>query len=185
MLVTARREVALPCREGLADVGGVPDHDTQQEAAYLRGVHTQNELARDTFLGVGSTTAFAASIAFIADVVQLADAAWRPLLWLAWLMFVISIVALVISFETSRRRIEHDLAHLYDETPPPHRLSAIANAIPPWSFCAGILLLFAFITINMEGSQMSRPTTPSDFSPPKPGGGVNPAPRPPAKPPGK
>lgn len=71
----------------------------------------QNSINYDKAILSLSTGALALSVAFINKVVQLATAEWRLLLLASWWLFVAALLSTLISFITSQKGIDLQLAY--------------------------------------------------------------------------
>jgi len=135
--------------------------DYAHERQVLDAAHAQNETGRDSFVALGHTALFAASVSFVGDVTPLAEATCKPLLIAGWSADVIGLLALTLSFGAARRSIDARRAALNEIVPPVIRLAELPNGIALWSFPVALLCLFSFVTANVVYAN-DRPTSPPD-----------------------
>lgn len=107
------------------------------------------------------------SLAFIKDVVPLSSASWLLLLELSWFCWVLAIVVVLISFQTSqlgiRRHLEmvkkyyiDDDDSALDEKNFPAKLTDIANVTSGVLFLCGVMLTTTFVGINLREGNMTK-----------------------------
>lgn len=107
------------------------------------------------------------SLAFIKDVVPLDSASWLLLLELSWFCWVMAIVVVVISFQTSQLGIRRHMAMVkkyyiddddsaLEETNVPARVTDIANVVSGLLFLCGVMLTTIFVGINLRDGNMTK-----------------------------
>lgn len=124
------------------------DH-LKHELEALDHAHSQNEAARDSFVALAHTALFAASVSFVGSAVPLAKEIWPAALILGWLIDVLGLLSLTISFATARKAIDARREALYADAPPIAPWSDRLNSFALWSFPAALLCLFSFVTANV------------------------------------
>lgn len=166
------------------------------ELEALNSAHAQNEVGRDSFIGLGHTALFASSVSFAGGFAP--PLAWLPLLIIGWLASVVGLLALTWSFREARRAIDARRSAIFETVPPDSNTADLCNSAALWSFPVALISIFLFVTANMEGRAMPNgddgttasrlekgvspaPRNPS-IEPPKPWTGVVPAPRAPSAP---
>ncbi|MGE8142591.1 hypothetical protein ACQKOE_11495 [Novosphingobium sp. NPDC080210] len=134
------------------NVAGRTAEDKRQEVSGLNQTHIQNEAARDNFIGLAHTALFAASVAFVGDVVPLKEAVFKSALLLSWLSSLVGLVALTFSFDSARRDTDARRQAIHEDNAPESVLTNRLNAIALWTFPIALIMLFFFLLANVENS---------------------------------
>ena len=122
------------------------------ELSSLDAAHNQNEGLRDTFIGLGHTALFAASISFVADLFPVGKAELVWLIIMAWVSSCIGLIAFTLSFSESRKAIDARRAALNEkEAPRASKLEAL-NAVSLWSFPVSLIAILIFASVNLVKS---------------------------------
>ena len=136
-------------------MGERTEQDKQQELASLQQSHSQNEIARDSFVGLGHTALFAASVSFVGDVTPLSEAVFIPFLILAWLSSVVGLLSMALSFQLARKVSDARIQAINDvDVPSTTDLDKI-NGIALWTFPVSLILVFIFAASNVVNSNVS------------------------------
>lgn len=120
------------------------------ELSALDAAHIQNETARDTFLALGHTALFAASISFIGQLGALNEAIWRPVIYVAWLSSVIGLLGHTASFGAARRLIDARRAEIFNIKEPDPRFADRLNVVSLWTFPIALVSVFVFVVANVS-----------------------------------
>lgn len=123
------------------------DFANERDALYQ--AFAQNEVGRDTFVGLAHTALFASSVSFVGDVRPLAEAIWKPILIVGWACNLIGLIALALSFAVVRRHIVARITALNSDEAPNSAWAGAPNAISLWCVPASLLCLFLFVTANV------------------------------------
>lgn len=134
-----------------------PD-ECKDELAQLDQAHLQNETARDSFIAVAHTALFAASIAFIGDVVKLEDATAAWAVEASWVLNATGLVALSISYPIVARYIHKRRQAVYNAQPPECRVCSWLNWAALATFPLSVLALLLFVLANV-GDRHDQQTT--------------------------
>lgn len=135
------------------------EEEKQQELSSLTQSHTQNETARDAFVGLGHTALFAASISFVGDVAPLKSATWIPALIMAWTSSVVGLLALALSFEIARKAIDARISAINETEAPASPALERVNRLSLWTFPLSLVLVFVFAAANVIGDNDEQPKT--------------------------
>lgn len=127
-----------------------PD-ECRDELTQLDQAHLQNETARDSFIAVAHTALFAASIAFIGDVVKLEDASASWAVKTAWLLNASGLVALSASYPLVSWHIGKRRGAIYDAAQPNCRICALFNWTALTAFPLSVIALLWFVLANVGG----------------------------------
>lgn len=128
--------------------GRTPE-DFANERDALYQAFAQNEVGRDTFVGLSHTALFASSVAFVGDVRPLAEAIWKPVLIFGWACNLVGLVSLALSFAVVRRHIVSRITALNSDEAPSSAWADVPNAVSLWCVPASLLCLFLFVTVNV------------------------------------
>ena len=140
---------------------------TQQAELYKREL--SNSENYDKAILAYASGGLGISLAFIKDVVPLSSASCLLLLELSWFSWVLAIVVVVISFQTSQYGIQRHLEKVkkyylddddsaLEERNVPAKLTDIANVVSGVLFLCGITLTTAFVGINLREGNMTKHT---------------------------
>lgn len=132
------------------------EQEKQQELATLYQSHTQNEAARDSFVGLGHTALFAASISFVGDVAPLQSAVFVVALILAWASSVVGLLSLAWSFEASRKASDARIKAINDPVAPDSLRLEQMNRIALWTFPISLILVFIFAAANVVHANVDK-----------------------------
>lgn len=127
-----------------------PD-ECKNELAQLDQAHLQNETARDSFIAVAHTALFAASIAFIGDVVKLEEAFSGWAVKAAWICNAGGLIALSISYPLVSWHIEKRRSAIYDPAQPDCRICSWLNWSALAAFPLSVIALLWFVLANVGG----------------------------------
>lgn len=130
-------------------MAGRPKKDIDREWAELVAALTANSTARDSFLAIAHTALFAASIAFLSDIVgdQPPIAIW--LLVISWAMGVIGLMALTVSYVSADKAIRKRFEQIHDLEAPNANITDRLNLLATVTFAVSLILTFAFSSINV------------------------------------
>lgn len=123
--------------------------ETKTELSSLNDAHIQNEALRDTFVSLGHTALFASSISFVSSAIPPGGAILLPLIIIAWLLSVIGLIAMTISFGAARRYIDARREALKEETPPRDICTNVLNTVALWTFPCSLIMIFIFVSANV------------------------------------
>jgi len=108
--------------------------EVRAELEALKDAHLENETARDAFLALAHTGLFAASIAFVSDLVEHGTPHFLLLLILAWLASVAGLCALTASYAVASKQIRRRHEQVYEATADQSKTADGLNAVALWSF---------------------------------------------------
>ncbi len=104
----------------------------------------------------GGTLALSAT--FAGAVAQAPIAGSRGYLIWAWILLVISVVAIIGSYLTSQSTIRHMIARAHDATPPTPgwrgRATTLLNLTAGAALVAGLALLAVYAVVNINGGEV-------------------------------
>lgn len=127
-----------------------PD-ECRDELTQLDQAHLQNETARDSFIAVAHTALFAASIAFIGDVVAVEDASASWAVKTAWVLNASGLIALSASYPLVSWHIAKRRDAVYDPDQPNCRICAFLNWTALTAFPLSVIALLWFVLANVGG----------------------------------
>ncbi len=123
--------------------------------AVLVDAHRENSRSQDRTVITLAGGALVLSAAFLSDVWS--EPRWVPLLVAAWILFGISVGAVLLSYQAGTRRLDDSIEDIKKEiyhgtgTRPPKEHPWIRrwNMTALWAFFAGLVAIGMFATINV------------------------------------